>query len=134
MKLVINPAPIYLVSKFVPIFQDNPGLYEFYGDVEEELLLDDPVPIGKGVQVTMWVDADHGNYLMTSHSHTGAIIFFNSELIVWYSKRQATNESSIFGSDMVALRTALDIMKILRYKPRMVGMELLWITILFGDN
>jgi hypothetical protein len=40
-----------------------------------------------------------------------------------FSKRQATVESSTFGSEMVALRQAVDMIKGLRYKLRMMGVS-----------
>ena len=54
--------------------------------------------------------------------------------MVWYTKRQATIESSTFGSEAVALRTCLELIKSLRYKLRMMGVPLAGPAIVFGDN
>ena len=67
-------------------------------------------------------------------SHTGCIIFLNSAPILWYTKRQATIESSTFGSEAVALRTLLGLVKDLRYKLRMLGVPLVGPAVVFGDN
>lgn len=53
---------------------------------------------------------------------------------MWYTKRQATIESSTFGSEAVALRTLLGLVKDLRYKLRMMGVPLAGPAIVFGDN
>lgn len=45
-------------------------------------------------------------------------------LIIWFSKRQNTVETSSFGSEFVALRTAKDIIVALRYKLRMFGVPI----------
>ena len=68
-----------------------------------------------------WVDADHVRYFLTSRSHMGVIVFIKSSPIVWYSKHQATIKSSTFGSEVVSMRTCLELLKELWYKLRMVG-------------
>ena len=85
--------------------------------------MDVPAPRGQGVEVTMWLDTDHDGDLLTRRRRNGYIVFVNSALIIWYSKRQATIEFSKFGSEMVAIRTTLDIVKILLYKIQMVEVE-----------
>jgi hypothetical protein len=52
------------------------------------------------------------------------LIYLNRAPIVWYSKTQKTVESSIFGSEFVALRIATEMIKGLRYKLRMMGAPL----------
>jgi hypothetical protein len=53
---------------------------------------------------------------------------------VWYSKRQNTVESSTFGSEFVALRTATELIEGLRYKLRMFGILIYGPTDVFSDN
>ena len=62
------------------------------------------------------MDADHAGNLLTRESQTGIIIFVNNYPIVWYSKRQNTAESSIFGSESIALRIATEMREVLIYK------------------
>ncbi|MHA7927589.1 MAG: Ty1/Copia family ribonuclease HI, partial [Marinobacter sp.] len=97
---------------------------EFYGDVAEELPPDMPEPLGNGIDLTCFVDSDHAGNVVTRRSHTGILIFVNNAPIVWYSKRQNTVETSAFGSEFVALRTARDMLVALRYKLRMFGIPL----------
>jgi hypothetical protein len=44
--------------------------------------------------------------------------------IIWYSKKQNTVESSTFGSELVALRVARDLIAALRTKLRLFGVPL----------
>jgi hypothetical protein len=77
----------------------------FYGDVKEAIPENAPTPRGKDVDLRLYVDADHAGEKLTRRSRTGYFIFLNSALVDWYSKRQSTIESSVFGSEFVALKT-----------------------------
>ena len=89
---------------------------------------------GKGVTTTCFVDADHAGCQLTRRSHTGVVIFVNRAPILWFSKRQATVESSTFGSESVAMRHAIDMIEGLRYKLRMMGVPIDDATQVFCDN
>jgi len=97
---------------------------EFYPGAKEPIPTDRPKPRGNSVTVTCWVDASHAGCRVTRRSHTGIFIFVNRALIGWYSKRQNTVESSTFGSEFVAMRTAVDQIEALRYKLRMFGVPI----------
>jgi len=133
-KLVLNPAYMNIKEEFADRFNDHAEWFEFYGDVKEEIPDNAPTPYGKPVETTGWVDADHAGDRLTRRSHTGVLLFINSAPIIWYSKKQATIESATFGSEMVALRTALALVKDLRYKLRMMRVPLIGPTLMFGDN
>jgi hypothetical protein len=53
---------------------------------------------------------------------------------LWYSKRQNTVETSTFGSEIVALRIAVELIDSLRYKLRMFGVPLAGPARVFCDN
>ena len=93
-----------------------------------------PRPLGVSIQLTMFVDADHAGNSVTRRSHTGIIIFANMAPIQWYSKRQNTVESSTFGSEFVALRTAVEMAEGLRYKLKMLGVPVDGETRILCDN
>ncbi len=44
--------------------------------------------------------------------------------IVWYSKKQVTIETSVFGSEFVAMKQGTEALRGLRYKLRMMGVPL----------
>jgi hypothetical protein len=83
-----------------------------------------PEPRGKAVQMIVFVDASHGCDLLTRRSRTGILIYINRAPIIWFSKKQNTIETSTFGSEFTALRTAVEMIKGLRYKLRMLGVPL----------
>ncbi len=58
---------------------------------------------------------------MTQRLHTGVIIFIDGAPTLWFSKRQNTVESSTFGSEFVAMRITIEMIKGLLYKLRMMG-------------
>ena len=55
-------------------------------------------------------------------------------LVMWLSKKQATIETSVFGSEFVALRIAKDLLMALRYKLRMFGVPITGPANVFCDN
>ena len=92
------------------------------------------MPRGKSVVITAFVDADHAGNVVTRRSQTGIITFINKSPIDFYSKRQNTVESSTFGSEFVAMRTAVERSGALRYKLRMFGVPISGPTNFLGDN
>jgi hypothetical protein len=56
--------------------------------------------------MTVFVDANHAGNVVTRRSHTGILLYLESTPIMWQSHRQNTVETSTFGSEFVALRTA----------------------------
>ena len=99
-------------------------LQELYPDAKQSMPYDMPEPLGEPVLVTCFVDADHAGNRVTRRSHTGIIIYVNSAPILWYSKRQNTVESSTFGSELVAMKQATDMVEALFYKLRMFGIPI----------
>lgn len=58
----------------------------------------------------------------------------NRAPILWYSKRQSTVEASTFGSEINAMRTAVEMVEGLRYKLRMFGVPIEGPTNVYCDN
>jgi hypothetical protein len=58
----------------------------------------------------------------------------NKAPVLWYSKRQNTVESATFGSEFIALKTAIDQIDALHYKLRMFGIPLDGPTKILCDN
>jgi hypothetical protein len=65
---------------------------------------------------------------------TGIILLVNNTPLIWISKRQKTVESSTYGSELVAARIAIDLIIEMRYKFRMLGIQLEKQTVMVGDN
>ena len=73
-----------------------------YGHVEEEIPSDIPEPKGKMVRCTSYIDASLVHDLATGRGCTGAIHMVNGTIFEWYSKRQATVETAVYGAEFVA--------------------------------
>jgi hypothetical protein len=54
--------------------------------------------------------------------------------VIAFSKRQNSVETSTYGSELVAMRQAIDLVKSLRYKLRMFGIRIDEPTDIFCDN
>ena len=67
--------------------------------------------------IQMFVDSDHAGNKLTRRLCTGFLIYINSALIDWLSKKQSTMETSIFGAEFVTMKTGLDHLRGLQYKP-----------------
>ena len=107
---------------------------EFYPDTEEALPPTVPTERGHGVVISCFVDADHAGCKATRRSHTGVFVFVHKAPILLYSKRQNTVETSTFGSEYCAMKTAIDMIEGLRYKLRMMGIPINGSTAVFCDN
>ena len=68
------------------------------------------------MQIRCFVDTGHGNDQVTRRSRTGILIYVNKVPIMWYSKRQNIVETSTYGSELVLMRLAVDMIKALKYK------------------
>ena len=132
-------------SKSTIVFDDNlPEVDEsrfvlcdwqdFYGDIKEAVPPNAPEARGNSVTMSCFVDADHAGNRLTRRSHTGILVFLNRALITWYSRRQNTVETSTFGSEFIAMRTAVEQLEGLRYKLRMMGIEIDGATNVYCDN
>ena len=79
-------------------------------------------------------DADHAGDRLTRRSRTGYVSFINNAPISWYSKKQGSVETSMFGSEFVALKTSTEANRGLRWKLRMMGIPIAGESYTFCDN
>jgi hypothetical protein len=97
---------------------------EFYHDAEEKIPSDMPEPRGEPVQLIVFVDADHAGDKTNRRSRTGVLMYLNSGLVNWLSKKQNSIETSSFGSEFTALKVAAEMTQALRFKLRMMGVPI----------
>jgi hypothetical protein len=95
---------------------------------------DAPVPHRKEVDLRFFVDSDHAGEQFRRRSRTDFVIYLNMAPIVWFSKRQPTVESSVFGAEFVTMKNGIETCCGLRYKLRMMGVALSGPTFVYGDN
>ena len=115
-----------------------------YGDVKEDMPptcpftesgpADMPAPRGVGFTMTVYVDCDLGGDCVTRRSRTGFAVFLNGAPIYWMSKKQSSCEVSTYGSELTAMKQAVEYVRGLRYKLRMMGIPCEDPTFVYGDN
>jgi hypothetical protein len=131
-EMVFDPSDPAVDEK---IFQKQDWASSEFGDsLQEELPGNMPQPRGMGFTMTANVDADHAADTMTRRSRTGFLVFLNSAPIYWLSKKQASIESSSFGSEFTAMKQCTEYLRGLRYKLRMMGIPVNGPAYILGDN
>ena len=114
------------VNDFLQPFMKNQGLVrypmnvntsnDYYRDEKEAIPPNMPESSGLEVLISCFVDANHAGNVKDRRSQTGILIFINKAPIHWYSKHQATVETSTFGAEFCIMRVAADMIESLRYK------------------
>ena len=132
-RIIIDTNPLPPIRKEAK-YSDGHSWTEFYEDCTEQLPYDMPISDGKEISLTCFADADHARDKVTCRSVTGILLLLNNTPIYWTSRRQKTVETSTYGSEMVAARTAVDVIIEFRYKLRMLGVPVETKSILVGDN
>ncbi len=82
----------------------------------------------------MMVDSNHAGDKTTQQLRTGFLIFLNMSLINWLSQKLPTIESSVFGTEFVAMKLGVETLWGIRYKLRMMGIPIAGPTYVYGDN
>jgi len=124
---ILTSAPKFEESTM----KEQERLKLLYPYAHEKIPLNYPKAKGKAVVTWLEWDADHAHDLETRRSVTGVL---NNTLVRWYCKRQHTAETSTFESELTALKVAFEITIEMRYKIRMIGVEVRGPMIMFGDN
>ena len=132
MSLYMDPTEMDMPENIFRVNQID--FHEHYRDAREELPHRMPPPRGKEVIITAYVDSDHASNKLTRRSQTGYILFVNRAPVIWYSKRQNTVESSSFGSEFIAMRSAVEAIIALRIKLRYFGVPIHGPANVLADN
>ena len=72
--------------------------------------------------------------VVSHRSRSGFMIYMNMALVQWFSKKQSTVETPVFGNEFVAMKQGIDALKGLRYKLRMMGIPMYSPSYIYGDN
>ncbi len=102
-RLCMDPTYPDIRSEYFPVGDWS----EFYGKVEEPIPPNAPEALGKEVDLHMFVDSDHTGDKRTRRSQSGFLVYLNTVLISWYSKKQSTIEICTFGAEFVAMKTVV---------------------------
>ena len=100
--------------------------YTVYGNVQEIIPNNCPKPTT--------LDANLLHCLATGASLTACLHFYNQTPTDWYSKKQATVETAVYGSEFVAAKTATEQIMDMRYTLRYLGVPIKSKSYTFGDN
>jgi Reverse transcriptase (RNA-dependent DNA polymerase) len=109
-------------------------LADEYPDSSEEIDSRVPKPLIDEMKITAFVDSDHAHDKVTRRSVTGLIILVGRTPIFFSSKRQGAIETSTYGAEFCAMRTAVEELMSVRYMLRCLGVKVEHASYLFGDN
>ena len=107
---------------------------ELYPDAHEELDEHFPEALGPELQTSVWFDADHAHDTMTKRSCSGVVAYVGRTPVAWLCKRQTTIQTSSYGAEFMAGRTACEEAISLRYMLRCLGVRIKGRTLFPGDN
>ena len=71
-----------------------------------------------------FVDNDHPSNKWSRRSRTGVMVFMNMSLINWYSKKESTIETSVFGAEFVTMKIRIKTLCVIQYKLRLMGIPI----------
>ena len=84
--------------------------------------------------ITIFCDSDLVHDLVTGRSITGILAFVGSTPVYWKSTRQTAVQTSTFGTEFIAMKKAVEVIVMLRYYLRSMGVEVSQRTRLHVDN
>ena len=71
---------------------------------------------------------------MYHRSRSCFLIYVNTALVQWFSKKQSTVETSVFDAEFVAMKEGIDALRRIRYEPWMMGIPIFSLSYIYGDN
>jgi len=92
-----------------------------YGAEPEDLPPNIPELRGKGIVISAYVDTDNAGDTVTRISRTGLFVYCYCALVCWMSMKQASIETSYFGSELCAMKLCTESISGLKIKLRMMG-------------
>lgn len=109
-------------------------MYTVYGKGQEIIDKDIPVPRGKPVVLTHYLDANLYHDMLNGKSVTGILHILNQTPIDWFSKKQASPETATYGAEFVASRTCVEQVSEIQQTLRYLGVPIKGKSYMFGDN
>ena len=82
----------------------------------------------------MFLDSNHTGNIWTRRSRNGFMIYMNMSLINWYSRKQSTIETSVFGTEFVAMNVGIENLHAIWYKLRMISIPISGASYVYRDN
>ena len=74
--------------------------------------------------ITAFVDSEHTHDKLTWRSISGLIIFVDRKPVFYQAKRQGPIETSTYGTEFLAMKTAVEEVSVVRYMVRSLGIHI----------
>ena len=103
--MVLNPS---YVDINLSEFKSDKNWTAFYGDAKDKKAYNSLKPLGKEIDLIMFVDSIHAGDTTNFHSRTGYMIFMNMSMIDWHTKKQATVKGDVFGYECVFVKQVVE--------------------------
>ena len=71
-------------------------------------------PSGKEVDIHRFVNSNHAGNKVSYKSRSGFLLYVNTALVQWFSKKQSTVETSVFDAEFVPMKQDIDAPKGIR--------------------
>ena len=108
--------------------------WELYMEANEAIPMNIPEPWGKEVDIHIFVNSNHAGDKVPHRSRSGFLMYVNTALVQWFSKKQSTWETSVFDAEFITMKQHIDALRDLRYKFRMMGIPISGHWCIYGDN
>ena len=82
----------------------------------------------------MCVDNDHARVNVSHRSRNGFLLYVNTILVHWFSKKQFTVKTSVFGAEFVTMKQIIVALGGSRYQLRMMGIPIYDPSYICGYN
>ena len=113
---------------------DCDWMHHIYGEREVELFEGLPVPKGKVVRISTFIDSGLHHCKVSGKASTCVLQFVNQTPVDWYFAKQSTVENSTYGSEFVAARTGVDRIIDLLFSLKSIGVPVEEPVWMLGDN
>jgi hypothetical protein len=107
---------------------------EQYAYAREKIDTKFPRPMGKELDVSVYVDSDHAHDKVSGRSISGVMVMVGSTPIIWKSKRQGAVQTSTYGAEFSAMRLATKETITIQYMLRALGINVSKPSNIAGDN
>ena len=101
---------------------------------EEDIPTNAPLARGKEVDLCMFVDSNYDGDKWTRRFMTRFMIYLKISLINWYSVKQLTRVTSVFGTEFVAMKVRVETKCAIQYMLKMMGIPRSGALYFYGDN
>ena len=109
-------------------------LSEYYPDAKEEIDEKLPEPLLDELAITAYADSNYAYDKATYRSITGLIIFVGRMLVLYILKHQGGIETSTYGVEFIAMKTAVEEVISVHYMLRCLEIKVTKPIFILGDN